>query len=130
MYSGDVNPKEAYDALTGGQSAVLIDVRTPAEWTYVGIPMIERMIQAPWPAPPENPDFAGTIKKLGVPVDAKIYLICRSGVRSAKAASELVAAGYQACYNVVGGFEGDKDKNGHRGTVGGWKVAGLPWVQG
>ena len=27
------------------------------------------------------------------------------------------------------GFEGDKDGTGHRGTLGGWKAAGLPWVQ-
>ncbi len=130
MYSGDISPKQTYDALLADQSAVLIDVRTPAEWTYVGTPLMEAMIQASWPPPPENPDFPKTIKKLGVPLDAKIYLICRSGVRSARAASELIAAGYQTCYNVAEGFEGDRDANGHRGKTGGWKVAGLPWAQG
>lgn len=130
MYSGDISPKETYEALSADHSAVLIDVRTPAEWTYVGIPLMEAMIQASWPPPPENPDFAATIKNLGVPLDAPVYLICRSGIRSARAASELITAGYKTCYNVAEGFEGDRDNNGHRGSIGGWKVAGLPWAQG
>ena len=130
MYSGDVSPKESYDALIADSNAVLIDVRTPAEWTYVGIPLMEKMIQASWPPPPENPDFAETIKQLGVPLDSTVYLICRSGIRSARAASELIAAGYKTCYNVAEGFEGDRDNNGHRGSIGGWKVARLPWAQG
>ena len=130
MYKGDISPKATYEALTSGKSAVLIDVRTPQEWTYVGIPQMPAMLQASWPPPPENPDFPATIKAMGVPVDVEVYLICRSGVRSARAAAELTAAGYCSCYNVAEGFEGDRDQNGHRGTIGGWKVAGLPWVQG
>ena len=129
MYKGDVSPKETFAALSQNSNAVLIDVRTPQEWTYVGIPLIQGMIQASWPPPPEMPDFVHNIKALGVPVDADVYLICRSGFRSARAASELTAAGFQTCYNVAEGFEGDRDSNGHRGTIGGWKVAGLPWAQ-
>ncbi len=130
MYQGDVSPKQAYEALSSNRDAVLIDVRTPQEWTYVGIPLMEAMIQASWPPTPENPDFVHTIKALGVPANVPIYLICRSGVRSARAAAELTAAGFENCYNVAEGFEGDRDQAGHRGTIGGWKVAGLPWVQG
>ena len=39
-------------------------------------------------------------------------------------------AGYPQAYNVLEGFEGDRDADGHRKTVGGWCAAGLPWVQG
>ena len=42
----------------------------------------------------------------------------------------MTDAGFANCYNVLEGFEGDKDADGHRGTIGGWKVAGLPWIQG
>ena len=129
MYKGDVSPKQAYEAITTNKDAVLIDVRTPQEWTYVGIPDMPGMLQASWPPVPETPDFATTIKHLNVPFDVDIYLICRSGFRSARAATELTAAGYENCYNVTEGFEGDRDQAGHRGTIGGWKVAGLPWVQ-
>lgn len=129
MYKGDVSPQQAYEALTTRDDAVLIDVRTPQEWNYVGIPMMPAMIRASWPPPPETPDFVHTIKSMGVSVDAQVYLICRSGVRSAHAAAELTQAGFTHCYNVAEGFEGDRDRQGHRGTIGGWKVAGLPWVQ-
>jgi rhodanese-related sulfurtransferase len=56
-------------------------------------------------------------------------LICRSGARSAAAAAALTGAGYRNAWNVAQGFEGDRDDEGHRGTVGGWKAVGLPWVQ-
>jgi len=129
MYKGDVSPKEAYEALLKNSKAVLIDVRTPQEWTYVGIPDMPGMLQVSWPPLPETPDFAMAVNHLNVPFDAEIYLICRSGFRSARGATELTAAGYENCYNVAQGFEGDRDQSGHRGTIGGWKVAGLPWVQ-
>ena len=64
-----------------------------------------------------------------MPRDAEFLLICRSGARSAAAASALTAAGYENCWNVAQGFEGDRDGEGHRGTVGGWKAVGPPWVQ-
>jgi len=130
MYKGDVSPKAAFEALNSDRPTVLIDVRTPQEWTYVGVPAMSEMLQASWPPPPETPDFSATIKAMGVPLEVEVYLICRSGARSARAASELTAAGYQSCFNVAEGFEGDRDQSGHRGTIGGWKAAGLPWVQG
>jgi rhodanese-related sulfurtransferase len=76
-----------------------------------------------------NPDFVGEIEKQGLPKDTEFLFICRSGARSAAAASALTAAGYSNCWNVAQGFEGDRDPFGHRAQVGGWKAAGLPWVQ-
>ena len=58
-----------------------------------------------------------------------MLFICRSGARSAAAASAMTQAGYTSCWNVAQGFEGDRDAVGHRASVGGWKAAGLPWVQ-
>lgn len=130
MYQGDVSPKQAYEELVENPHAVLIDVRTPAELTYVGIPQMPAMLQVAWPPLEGAQAFAETIMGMGVPKSVPIYLICRSGYRSARAAAELTAVGYETCYNVAEGFEGDRDDLGHRGTVGGWKVAGLPWVQG
>ena len=73
--------------------------------------------------------FVAEVEQLGLPKDAEILCICRSGARSASAASALTQAGYTNAWNVAEGFEGDKDASGHRGSIGGWKAAGLPWVQ-
>jgi len=129
MYSGDVSPTDTYKALVEQKNSVLVDVRTPAEWSYVGLPAINGLIQVSWPPTPEAPNFVENFTQFGIAKDTHIYIICRSGVRSAGAAHELTAAGYKTCYNVAQGFEGDRNNEGHRGTIGGWKVAGLPWIQ-
>jgi rhodanese-related sulfurtransferase len=132
MYQGDVMPAEAHARLKANPQAVLIDVRTQPEWNFVGVPAVERLIRQSWQVFPQmqvNDNFVPAIEKAGVPKDAEIFCICRSGARSAAAASALTDAGFSNCWNVAQGFEGDKDVNGHRGTIGGWKAAGLPWVQ-
>ena len=74
--------------------------------------------------------LAGELKALGVQLDDDLYFICRSGSRSLAAARAMAEAGYQSCHNVAGGFEGPLDDLRHRGTLGGWKATGLPWLQG
>ena len=87
------------------------------------------------PIPPgaANPDFVATLGGLleerGAGRDGAIYFLCRSGVRSRAAAIAMTVAGFGACYNVSGGFEGPLDAGGHRGTLEGWKHDGLPWRQ-
>jgi len=133
MYKGDVMPAAAYERLRASDNAYLIDVRTDAEWNYVGIPAVDRLLRLSWqtyPTMERNPQFVQRVEEAGIPKGAEIYIICRSGARSAAAASALTEAGFADCYNVAEGFEGDRDGEGHRGTVGGWKHAGLPWVQG
>lgn len=133
MYNGDVLPAEAHERLAKNPNAYLIDVRTDAEWAFVGVPDVDRLLRLSWQAFPSmerNANFVAQVERSGVPKDAEVFLICRSGARSAAAASALAAAGFVKCYNVAQGFEGDRDGAGHRGTVGGWKHAGLPWVQG
>jgi len=133
MYKGDILPQQAYQRLQENPRAVLVDVRTDAEWNYVGIPAIEGLVRIPWqffPTGERNENFIADIKTANIEKDQEILFLCRSGVRSANAAILLTQAGFSDCYNVAEGFEGDKDANGHRGTVGGWKRANLPWVQG
>ena len=132
MYKGDVLPSEAYERLQADPSAYLIDVRTAPEWAFVGIPAVDRLIRLSWQVYPDmaqNQGFVAEIEGAGIDKDAQLFLICRSGQRSASAASALTQAGFANCYNVAEGFEGDKNADGHRGSVGGWKHAGLPWVQ-
>ena len=135
-YAGDVQPEEAYAALAADEDAVLVDVRTAAEWNYVGVPDLsvlgKRVVRLEWQTYPDgavNGDFVEQLQDAGLPDGAALYFLCRSGVRSVAAAQAATAAGLGPAYNVVDGFEGPHDEFGHR-TVAGWKVAGLPWTQG
>ena len=135
-YAGDLSPEETYRLLESEPEAVLIDVRTDAEWTYVGVPDLGALgrdvvlVQWQWfPRQERNPDFVGDLERAGVGPDAPVAFLCRSGVRSKAAAEAVTAAGWSRAYNVSGGFEGGPDEAGHRGTTSGWKAAGLPWKQ-
>ncbi len=132
MYKGDVLPPEAHERLKKNANAVLIDVRTQPEWTFVGVPQVDRLVRLSWQVYPQmeiNSRFVDEVEGMSLPKDAEILCICRSGARSASAASALARAGYDNCWNVAEGFEGDKDGKGQRGKANGWKSHGLPWVQ-
>ena len=136
-YAGDITSAEAWQRLEADPGAALVDVRTDAEWNFVGLPDLGSLGRAPvlvsWQAYPSmavNGNFADDIAARGIAKDAQVLLLCRSGQRSAAAAAALTAAGYSACYNIADGFEGPPDGEGHRGRVAGWKAAGLPWIQG
>lgn len=135
-YAGDLDPAEAYALLERDERAVLVDVRTRAEWAYVGTPDLGSLrrdvVLVEWqsfPGNATNPGFLQQLQAAGVEPDAPVAFICRSGVRSRAAAEAATAAGYSAAYNVSGGFEGPVDASGHRGSAAGWKAAGLPWRQ-
>lgn len=133
MYKGDLTPLETMERLSSLDNAVLLDVRTMPEWNYVGVPAVQRLLTVEWqtfPTGEVNPNFVAQVEQAGVPKDAEVYALCRSGVRSIAAAKALTAAGFTAVYNVLEGFEGDKDASGQRGKVGGWKFHQLPWQQG
>jgi rhodanese-related sulfurtransferase len=132
MYKGDIIPSEAFERLNADPKAVVLDVRTVPEWVYVGVPAVDRLVRVSWqifPTMEINPRFVEMVKEAGVSPDSQVLCLCRSGSRSAFAAQALAAAGFENCYNIAEGFEGNRDDRGHRGTVGGWKSAGLPWVQ-
>ncbi len=135
-YAGDVQPEQALAALQEDATAVLVDVRTRAEWTYVGLPEVSRPGRGPvlveWQRFPDgrvNDRFVDELREAGVAPGAPVYFLCRSGVRSVAAAEAATAAGLGPAYNIVHGFEGPLDEQGRR-TVAGWKNSGLPWRQG
>lgn len=135
-YAGDVTPAEAWRLLQTDPDAVLVDVRTDAEWSYVGgpdlAPVRKDALRLQWkmfPAMALNPRFADQVADAVAKRDAPVLFLCRSGQRSRDAAIALTQRGYTRCYNISDGFEGPPDASGHRGTVAGWKVAGLPWKQ-
>ena len=132
----NVNPKQVWQALLDDPDTRLVDVRTDAEWTYVGLPDLtasgKQPVLIPWqifPAMTVNGDFVGQMAEAGLTPSHKIYFLCRSGVRSLAAAAAAEAAGYEDAFNVADGFEGPPDGEGHRGRVAGWKADGLAWRQ-
>jgi len=136
----DVDVETTWQGLVSRPKSQLIDVRTRAEWTYVGLPDLgsigKRPVLVEWQTFPDqavDPRFierlAGELKALGVEKDDELFFICRSGGRSLAAAKAMAELGYRACHNVAGGFEGPLDDDRHRGSVLGWKAAGLPWLQ-
>jgi rhodanese-related sulfurtransferase len=128
-YDGAVTPREAYELLQQTPEAKLVDVRTRAELDWVGrIPGAVEIELLTYPGNRPNSEFARQLEQ-HVSKDAPVMFICRSGGRSHNAATIALQAGYSEAYNVLEGFEGDKDEFGHRNTRGGWRAAGLPWTQ-
>ena len=134
-YAGDLTPDEAFELLGSNPDAVLVDVRTRAEWSYVGTPDLSGLgrdvVLAEWVTFPDggrNPRFLDQIRAAAAN-ESPVVFLCRSGVRSVAAAEAATEAGFSAAYNVTEGFEGPGDTSGHRGTSAGWKVRGLPWKQ-
>ncbi len=128
-YDGALSPAEASYLLQARRDAVIVDVRTRAEWDYVGrIPGSVEIEWQTYPGGAPNPGFLDELQRR-VPKSAAVLFICRSGARSHAAAAAAKGAGYAQCFNVLEGFEGDKDGEGHRNSVGGWRFAGLPWMQ-
>ena len=137
----DVSVDDTWGRLKSDPKAVLVDVRTRAEWAFVGLPdlssLSKRPVLAEWQTFPDNredPAFAerlaASLHDAGIEADATVFFICRSGSRSKRAAEAMIGAGYKHCLNVADGFEGPLDNDRHRGRTGGWKAAGLPWAQG
>ena len=130
-YFGAVSPTDAYAVLRAAPDAHLIDVRTRPEWDYVGhVPDSSLLEWNVYPDGRRNPEFLDHLRIKAPDTSAPVFFLCRSGQRSDGAARMAAAAGYSKAFNVLEGFEGDKDTHGQRGKLGGWRKAGLPWVQG
>jgi rhodanese-related sulfurtransferase len=126
-YAGALLPAEAHELMKAG--AKLVDVRTKPELQYVG--KVPGSIAVEWQTYPgnrPNPEFLAELAAV-VPKDQPVMFLCRSGARSHSAAEAATRAGWREAYNVLEGFEGDKDAQQHRSSVGGWRKAGLPWSQ-
>ncbi|MDX2205733.1 MAG: rhodanese-like domain-containing protein [Hyphomicrobiaceae bacterium] len=127
--------------MSNDAGSALVDVRTAAEWSYVGVPDLtsigKRPILVEWQSFPTSQVNTAFVDQLGEALAAQgtdrkseIFFLCRSGVRSLRAAEAMAAAGFPRCRNVTDGFEGPLDAARHRGKLGGWKAKGLPWAQG
>lgn len=130
-YAGALTPQEAYALLQADPNARLVDVRTNAERDWVGRVAIkpEQHLAVQWnlyPGGAPNPDFLAQLAQ-AAGKDNTLLFLCRSGVRSRHAAKLATENGYAMSFDILEGFEGDKDTDGHRKTVSGWCKAGLPW---
>ena len=132
----DIGPKQVWQALQTDNQARLVDVRTDAEWNFVGLPDLgetgQDPVLIPWqtfPSMQVNGAFTDHLRQAGLTPENRLYFICRSGGRSRAAAQAAQAAGFPQAYNVADGFEGPPDADGHRGVEAGWKADGLPWRQ-
>jgi len=132
----DVSPRDAWEALRRDPHALLIDVRTDAEWTFVGLPDLSEAEKQPalipwqlYPSMQVNEGFTAQLAKAGATPESHLYFLCRSGARSLAAGQAAEAAGYPHAFNIADGFEGPPDVEGHRGALAGWKADGLPWRQ-
>ena len=139
-YLGDITAQEAFSILGRDRTAVLVDVRTKAEWAYVGVPDLTALGKRPlliewqeFPSMKVNGDFSTQLDAIldeqSAGADAPLLFLCRSGVRSRAAAIAMSAAGHTQCFNIATGFEGPLDDKQRRGLVDGWKAQGLPWSQ-
>lgn len=142
-YAGDISVQEAWRVLGENSRAMLVDVRTRAEWSFVGVadlaPVGKEPVLVEWQSFPTMAVNADFVAQVGAALEgvfgdeartAPVFFLCRSGARSRAAAVALSAQGFAAAYNIAGGFEGDLDETRHRGQRNGWKASGLPWVQG
>jgi len=127
-YAGAVTPQEAH-RLFAGHDAKIVDVRSRFEYDYIGRINPSKLISWKfWPSGEQNRNFLAELKAHCSPDDIVLFL-CRSGVRSHATAAVASSAGFTHAFNILEGFEGDLDAHGQRGNIGGWRKAGLPWIQ-
>lgn len=131
-YAGAVTPQEAYALLQNDPNVKLVDVRTNAERDWIGRVGIapNQHLAVQWnlyPGGAQNPDFLPQLEQVANKETVLLFL-CRGAVRSRHAAKMATENGYAHSFDILEGFEGEKDSNGHRKTVNGWCKAGLPWV--
>jgi rhodanese-related sulfurtransferase len=134
-YAGDITPEQAWKLLSDNAEAVLVDVRTDAEWRLVGVPDLSSLgrdvVYIEWNTVngTRNENFvAELLEQVPARADRPVVFLCRSGNRSIGAAEAATEAGIAPSYNVLDGFEGHLDDVGHRGGTG-WRAIGLPWKQ-
>ena len=134
-YKRNLLPKIAVEKLQNNPQALFVDVRSKAEYKYVGFP--ENSILIPWIDDPDwepNPETFSDLVMQELDgrenlLNTEIILICRSGFRSNEALKCLENKGFTQVSHVASGFEGDLDENDHRGNLNGWRHDGMPWSQ-
>lgn len=133
-FGGDVLPADAVEFMQE-HGGLLVDVRTQAEWQFVGVPKVEapaKVVFIQWKLYPQfapNPEFIAQLKASGASANTPLFFLCRTGGRSTDAAIAATAAGFSRCYNIASGFEGEPNAKGQRSSVNGWRAAGQAWEQ-
>lgn len=135
-YAGDITPQQAWKLLSDNPDAVLVDVRTDAEWRFVGVPDLSSLgreaVFIEWNTSDgrHNANFTDELRDRVPDAEAErpVVFLCRSGNRSIGAAEAATRAGITPAYNVLDGFEGHPNPHGQRGESG-WRAIGLPWKQ-
>jgi len=128
----EVSPPIAYQNLKDTKEAILIDCRTEKEWAIIGVPNLSELnkslvkIELLREDQSVNPIFVEEVSKYAE-ANTPVYLICRSGARSASACQMLLNTGFVDVTNVAEGFEGNPDNQGNRATIDGWQFHDLPW---
>ena len=135
-YKADISPLDAWEKLKNNKDSILVDVRSNAEWFFVGVPHLHEIqkecIFLEWQVFPEmyyNLSFFTQFKSYDIKPEQDVLFLCRSGARSAEAAGHITAHGFKHCYNIKDGFEGDADSNHKRSCINGWRFENLPWIQ-
>ncbi len=135
-YAGDITSEECWNLLVENNDAALVDVRTQAEWAFVGVPNLQSLNKHVhgicwklYPTMQVNTDFITQLEQVVPNKETPIAFLCKTGGRSLDAAVAATQAGYKHAYNVAHGFEGDKNEHGQRGEVNGWKATRLAWEQ-
>ena len=127
-YAGEVTPAEAHRLFTSA-GARIVDVRSRFEHEHIGrVPGTPLIVWKHWPGGEFNRHFLPELQRHCSTGDIVLFL-CRSGIRSHSAAAVAAEAGFTQAFNVLEGFEGDLNKDSQRGHLGGWRMAGLPWIQ-
>lgn len=128
--------KDAWQALSHNVDALLIDVRTPPEWNFSGLPDLsslqKKTLTISWKLYPTfevNKSFIEQLQAQVTDLNTPLYFLCKTGGRSFDAACAALSAGYTHCFNIADGFEGDHNSAHQRGHINGWKAAQLPWEQ-
>ena len=127
-FAGSIAPEDAWQLFSSGRAA-LVDVRSAEERKFVGhVPDSLHVAWASGTSLTRNPRFVRELEAKVKKTDV-VLLLCRSGKRSALAAEAATKAGFTQVFNVAEGFEGEITERKQRGTLGGWRLHGLPWVQ-
>jgi rhodanese-related sulfurtransferase len=136
LYAGDLSALKTWDILKENPNAKLIDVRTDAEWHYVGVVDLNVLHKQPilleWRVLPNmsvNQSFLVALNEQVPNKEDVLFFLCRTGGRSKEAAIAATGIGYKACYNIEFGFEGELNAQHKRGLLNGWKASGLAWRQ-
>jgi rhodanese-related sulfurtransferase len=132
-YAGAITPKEAWSLIQNYPNTILVDVRSQAELDWVGFVDLfdDRWVHIEWnlyPNNTRNPEFRELLEE-AIDKNQTVLFLCRSGIRSHHAATFASEHGYKRSFNILQGFEGEKNTQGHRGKSSGWKHSNLPWLQ-